>query len=95
MSRGFPQFCGDQTHAAFAFRQTELSLHFHTLALIPVILNLVSGLTLLWTPQSRAGEADSVLLAIAEILTVSVDLVCQNTARIITLTLPKPLCHLM
>ena len=82
MGSGFPQLCGDQTHAAFTFRQTEPALHFHTLAFIPVILCLVSDLTPLGTPQRRTGEPDSVLLAIVEILTVSVDLVRQNAAGI-------------
>ena len=75
MDSGFPQFCGDQPHAAFALRQTELALHFHTLALVPIILSLVSDFALLWAPQCRTGEPDTMLLAITEILPVPVDLV--------------------
>ena len=95
MSSGLPQFCGDQPHAAFALRQTESALHFHTLALIPVILGLISCLIPLGSSQCRARESDSVLLAITEILTVSVDLVRQNTAGIMPFTLPEPFYHLL
>ena len=55
MGRGLPQFCGHQSHAAFALRQAESTLHFHTLALITVVLSLVSGLTLPGTPQYQTG----------------------------------------
>ena len=55
MGSCFPQFSGDQSHAAFALRQAESALYFHTLALIPVILSLVSGFALLRTSQCRTG----------------------------------------
>ena len=74
MGSGFPQLCGDQSHAAFALCQTEPALYFHTLALIPVILSLVSGFAFPGATQCRTGEPDSVRLAIVEILTASVDL---------------------
>ena len=80
MSSSLPQFCGDQPHAAFALRQTEPALHFHTLTLIPVILGLVPGFALLWASQCRTGEPDSVLLATVEILTISVDPVRKDEA---------------
>ena len=89
MGSGFPQFCGDQPHAAFALRQTEPALYFHTLALIPVFLSLVSGFALLGATQCRTGEPDSVRLAIVEILTISVDLVRQDTAGIMGYHLDK------
>lgn len=95
MGRSFPQPCSDQSRAAFAFRQTEPALHFHALALIPIVLSLVSGFALLRPPQSRAGKADPTRLAIAEILPVSVDLVCQNTAGVMPLPLAESLCHLL
>ena len=82
MGSGFPQFCRDQPHATFALCQTEPALYFHTLALIPVVLSLVSGFALLGATQCRTGEPDSVCLAIVEILTVSVDLVRQNAAGV-------------
>ena len=84
MGNGLPQFCRDQPHTAFALRQTEPTLYFHTLTLIPVVLSLVSGLTFFGTSQCWAGEPDSVLLAIVEIFTVSVDLVRQNAAGVQT-----------
>ena len=55
MGYGLPQLCRDQPHAAFTLCQTEPALHFHTLALIPVFLSLVSGLTLPGTSQCRTG----------------------------------------
>ena len=82
MGGGFPQFCGYQSHAAFALCQTEPALHFHTVAFIPVVLSLVSGLALPGTSQCRTGEADPMRLAIAEILTVSVDFVRQDPAGV-------------
>ena len=95
MGGGFPQFCRNQSHATFTLRQTEPTLHFHTLAFISVILSLVSGLTLPGTPQRRTGEPDSVCLAIAEIFTVPINLVRQNTAGIVSFTLTEPFCHLL
>lgn len=46
MSSGLLQLCGDQSQTAFAFRQAESALHFHTFTFIMVILNLVSGFSL-------------------------------------------------
>lgn len=46
MGCGFPQLCGNQLHATFAFCQTEPALHFHTLAFIPVVLSLAAGFIL-------------------------------------------------
>ena len=81
MGRSLPQLCSDQPHATFTLRQSESALHFHALALIPIVLSLVSGFTLLGPPQSRAGKTDPMRLAIAEILPVSVDFVRQDPAR--------------
>ena len=55
MGRSLPQLCSDWFHATFALRQTESALHFHALALIPIVRSLVSGFTLLGPPQSWAG----------------------------------------
>ena len=82
MGRSLPQLCSDQPHATFTLRQTESALHFHTLALIPIVLSLVSGFTLLRPPQSWAGKTDPMRLAIAEILPVSVDFVRQDPAGV-------------
>lgn len=95
MGRSLPQLCGDQPHATFALCQTEPALHYHSLALIPIVLRLVSGFALLWAAQCRTREPDSVRLTIAEILPVSVDLVCQNTAGVMPLPLAESLCHLL
>lgn len=95
MGSRFPQFSGDKSHAAFSLCQTEPALHFHSLALIPIVLRLVSGFALLWAAQCRTREPDSVRLTIAEILPVSVDLVCQNTAGVMPLPLAESLCHLL
>ena len=82
MGRSLPQLCSDQTHATFTLRQTESAFHFHALALIPIVLSLVSGFTLLRAPQSRTGKTDPMRLAIAEILPVSVDFVRQDPIRL-------------
>ena len=61
MGRSLPQLCSDQPHATFTLRQSESALHFHALALIPIVLSLVSGFTLLGPPQSRAGKTKTFL----------------------------------
>ena len=95
MGSGFLQLGSNQTHATFPFRQAKPALYFHAFTFIQVILRLVLNLTLSRSAQSRAGEADSVFLAITEILTVSVDLIRQNTAGIMPFTLPEPFYHLL
>ena len=55
MSRCFPQFCGDQTHATFPFRQAKPALYFHAFTFIQVILRLVLNLTLSRSAQGRTG----------------------------------------
>ena len=94
MGRSLPQLCGDQPHATFTLRQTESALHFHALALIPIVLSFVSGFTLLSPPQSWAGKTDPMCLAIAEILPVSVDFVRQDPDGVIPLSRSELLCHL-
>ena len=88
-----PAAFSDQPHATFTLRQTESALHFHALALIPIVLSLVSGFTLLRPPQSWAGKTDPMRLAIAEILPVSVDFVRQDPAGVMPLSRSEPLCH--
>lgn len=92
MGGGFPQFCMPPT--AFALRQAEPALNFHTLAFISVILRLVSGFSLPGPSQRRAGEPNVMLLAITEVFPVPVDLVRQDTAGIMPLPLAEPFCHL-
>ena len=93
MGRSLPQLCSDQPHATFTLRQSESALHFHALALIPIVLSLVSGFTLLVPPQSWAGKTDPMRLAIAEILPVSVDFVRQDPAGVMPFSRSEPLCH--
>ena len=90
-----PAAFSDQPHATFTLRQTESALHFHALALIPIVLSFVSGFTLLGPPQSRAGKTDPMRLAIAEILPVSVDFVRQDPAGVMPLSRSEPLCHFL
>ena len=61
MGRSLPQLCSDQPHATFTLRQTESTLHFHALALIPIVLSLVSGFTLLRPSRSWAGKTKTFL----------------------------------
>ena len=93
MGRSLPQLCSDQPHATFTLRQTESALHFHALALIPIVLSLVSGFTLFRPSQSWAGKTDPTRLAIAEILPVSVDFVRRDPAGVMPLPRSEPLCH--
>ena len=93
MGRSLPQLCSDQPHATFTLRQTESALHFHALALSPIVLSLVSGFTLLGPPQSRAGKTDPMRLAIADILPVSIDFVRQDPAGVMPLSRSESLCH--
>ena len=95
MGHSLPQLCSDQPHATFSLRQTESALHFHTLALIPIVLSLVSGFTFLRAPQSRTGKTDPVRPAIAEILSVSVDFVRQDPAGVMPLSRSESLCHFL
>lgn len=47
------RFTVTSPHAIFAFRQAEPALYFHTLTLVPVILDLVLGFAFLGPSQSR------------------------------------------
>jgi len=68
-----------QTHSTFPLSQAEFALYFYQLSFVLVILNLVPFLAFLGPSQRRAGQPDTPLFAAAEIFTVSVDFVCQNT----------------
>ena len=68
-----------QTHSTFPLSQAEFALYFYPLAFVPVILNLVPFLAFLGPSQRRSGQPDPPLFAVAAILAVSVDFVCQNT----------------
>ena len=54
--------------------QAEFALYFYPLAFVLVILNLVPFLAFLGPFQSRAGQPDTPLFAVAEIFAVSVDI---------------------
>ena len=75
-----------QTHSTFPLSQAEFAFYFYPFALAPVILSLVPFLAFLGSSQSRAGQPDPPLFAVAEILAVSVDFVCQNTTGVVSLT---------
>ena len=74
MGSRFLQLCSDLSHAAFAFCQTEFALNFHTFTFVFVVLKFVSAFALFGPSQSRTGEADPPLFAIAEIIPVAIDL---------------------
>ena len=79
-----------QTHSTFPLSQAEFALYVYPLAFVLVILNLVPFLAFLGPSQSRAGQPDPPLFAVAAILAVSVDFVCQNTTGVVSLA--PPLC---
>ena len=79
-----------QTHSTFPLSQAEFALDFYPLAFVLVILDLVPFLAFLGSSQRRAGQPDPPLFAVAEILAVSVDFVCQNTTGVVSLA--PPLC---
>lgn len=84
-----------QTHSTFPLSQAEFALYFYPLAFVLVILNLVPFLTLLGPSQSRAGQPDPPLFAVAEILSVSVDFVCQDTTGVVSLASVEILNHFL
>lgn len=89
MGLSFPQLGGGQPQSAFALCQAEPTLHFHPFTFILAVLSLVSGPTFLGAAQGRTRKPDAMLLAEAEILTVSVYLVRQNAAGIMPFPFPK------
>ena len=60
---------------------------------IPVVLSLISGLTLLGATQGRTRKSDAMLLAEAEILPVSVYLVRQDATGIMPFPFPEAFNH--
>lgn len=62
-----------QTHSTFPLSQAEFALYFYPLAFVLVILNLVPFLTFLGPSQSRAGQPDTPLFAVAEIFAVCLE----------------------
>lgn len=84
----------DQSHSTLPLLQAEPAFHFLAPAFILVVLNLVPLFTLPGPPQCRAGQTDTTLFAVAEILPIPVDLICQNPARIVPLPFAKILYRL-
>lgn len=84
------QFVCDQSQSAFAFGETKPSLHFHMLTFINKVLRNIPGFIFLGSAQCRAGQMKAALLAVAEILSVSADLVCENPDGIMSLTYIEP-----
>ena len=55
MGSSFPQFCSNQSRAAFPFRQTKPTLYFHAFTFIKIILRFVPDLTLPGSAQGQTG----------------------------------------
>ena len=55
MGGGFPQFSGNQSHAAFSFCKAKPALYFHAFTFIKVIPRFVPGLALPGPAQCRTG----------------------------------------
>ena len=69
------QLCRHQSHATLAFRQTEATLYFHTIALVYMRLPLIRNAVFLRPAERWAGEPDVALLAVCQIVPVPVYLV--------------------
>lgn len=68
-----PQFCDDQSYATFTLHYTESALHLYPFAFIPGSTEYF-GLSLFGAFQRQIRNPGFVLLAIVEILMVSVSL---------------------
>ena len=75
-----------QIHSTFPLSQAEFAFYFYPLAFVLVILDLVPFLAFLGPSQSRAGQPDPPLFAVAEILPVPVYLICQYPTGVVSLT---------
>ena len=53
MGSGFPQFCSNQSRAAFPLRQTKPALYFHAFTFTQAILRLVPNFTLSRSARGR------------------------------------------
>ena len=84
-TNGFFQLCFCFSEIASPLGKAELSLNFYPFILIEICLLPVALFIFPGSAQSRPAELDSVRLAITEILTVAVDLVCQYALRVMSL----------
>ena len=79
-------FCFNLSKIASSLGKTELPLDFNALVLVEISLFPVTPFILLGSSQSRTAEANPMQLAVTEILTVAVDLICQYTLRVMSLS---------
>ena len=84
-----------QSHSTFPLSQTEFAFYFYPFTLIPVILCLITDSILLWSAQSRTGQPDSPLFAVADIFSVPVNLICQYPAGVVSLALAEIFNHFL
>ena len=93
-SRSFQLRCY-QPHSTLPFSQTEFAFYLDPFALVPVILSLVPIRSLFGSSQSWPGKPDSPLFAVAEILPVSVYLICQYPTGVVSLALVEIFNHFL
>ena len=88
---GLFQLCFHFSKVAFSLGKTELPLNFNALVLVEICLPLVALFILFRSAQCRSAEPDSMQLAIAEVFSISVDLIRQHTLRILSFAGSVPL----
>ena len=85
MRRRLPQLCCYQAHATFSLCQTKAPLDLYPFAFVQIGLPFVCIRLLPRSAKRRAGKSDSVLLAVGQIVPVAIDLVCEDSRRIVSL----------
>ena len=83
------------TSSTLPLSQTKFAFYLDPFALVPVILSLVPILPLFGSSQSWPGKPDSPLFAVAEILPVPVDFVCQYPTGVVSLALVEIFNHFL
>lgn len=87
VTRRFLKLCHNQSHATFSFGKTELSFNLSAFAFVLIILPLVPHFTFFRSTLSSTGQAYSARFAKVQIISISIDLICQNTLWIMACTL--------
>ncbi len=87
------QLCHDLSKSAFSFGETKPPLHFHTLTFIYEVLDSTPVFIFLRPAQCRTGQVNTVIPAVADILSVPIDLVRKNAAGIMSFPCTETSCH--
>lgn len=88
------QLRSHQAQSAFSLSQAESAFHLYPFTFVPIILCLVPEGIFFRSSQSRAGQTDPSLFAIAQIFLGPVYLIRQYPAGIVALTPVEVFNHL-